>query len=330
MLSTDITVLKQVHQWLTEGYSVWLTTVLKTYGSSPRQPGAMCAIREDGALIGSVSGGCIEDDLKDKVLAGLLADDEIVFFTYGESIIDRDRFRLPCGGTLRLAVEKITESDWLLKVLDAIEQRRQVTRRLQLSNRQSIVQPASSKDKTVEENSQQIAFVYGPRARLLLIGAGETSSYLAKMASALDYQVLVAEPREEMQLTWLPEDGELLAMMPDDAVVKIQPDLNTSIITLTHDPKLDDMALLEALKSEAFYIGALGSKRRNAKRRERLALFDLTPKQIARLHGPVGLDIGSKTPAEIAVAILAELIELKHARSQRHDNQADIRAVSNG
>tara|TARA_R110002153_G_scaffold18021_2_gene62942 strand:- start:1967 stop:2959 length:993 start_codon:yes stop_codon:yes gene_type:complete len=330
MLSTDITVLKQVQQWLAEGYSVWLTTVLKTYGSSPRQPGAMCAIRDDGALVGSVSGGCIEDDLKDKALAGLLADDEIVFLSYGDSINDRDRFRLPCGGSLRLAVEKVTESDWLVNVLDAIEHRQQVKRRLQLGNRQSIVEAASSLDKTIVENPQEIAFVYGPRARLLLIGAGETSSYLAKMASALDYQVLIAEPREDMQLTWLPEDGELLAMMPDDAVIKIEPDRYTSIITLTHDPKLDDMALLEALKSEAFYIGALGSKRTNAKRRERLAMFDLTPNQIARLHGPVGLDIGSKTPAEIAVAILAELIELKHASSQQQGYQADIRIVSNG
>jgi len=330
MLSTDITVLKQVHQWLADGYSVWLTTVLKTYDSSPRQPGAMCAIREDGALIGSVSGGCIEDDLKDKALTGLFADDEIVFLSYGESINDRDRFRLPCGGSLRLAVEKVTESDWLLKVLDAIEQRQQVKRRLQLSNRQSLVESASSIDKTVVESPHEIAFVYGPRTRLLLIGAGETSSYLAKMASALDYQVFVAEPREDMQLTWLPEDGELLAMMPDDAVIKIEPDRHTSIITLTHDPKLDDMALLEALKSDAFYIGALGSKRTNAKRRERLALFDLTPNQIARLHGPVGLDIGSRTPAEIAVAILAELIELKHAANKYQRYPTDIRVVSNG
>jgi len=330
MLSTDITVLKQVQQWLTEGYSVWLATVLKTYGSSPRQPGAMCAIRDDGALVGSVSGGCIEDHLKDKVLAGLLIDDEIVFLSYGESINDRDRFRLPCGGSLRLAVEKVTESDWLLKVLDAIEQRQPVKRRLQLGNRQSIIEPAIRVDKTVVENIHEIAFVYGPRARLLLIGAGETSSYLAKMASALDYQVLIAEPREDMQLTWLPEDGELLAMMPDDAVIKILPDRYTSIIALTHDPKLDDMALLEALKSEAFYIGALGSKRTNAKRRERLAMFDLTPNQIARLHGPVGLDIGSKTPAEIAVAILAELIELKHASGQQQGYRTNIRIVSNG
>lgn len=329
MQSTDITVLKQVQQWLTEGHSVWLSTVMKTYGSSPRQPGAMCAIRDDGALVGSVSGGCIEEDLKDKALQGGLTHDDIVFLTYGESIADRDRFRLPCGGTLRLAVEKVTELTWLSEVLEAIEQGRQIKRRVQLRNQASIIEVVSETDKQVEEQANQLAFVYGPRARLLLIGAGETSSYLAKMASALDYHVLVAEPREDMQLTWQSDDGELLAMMPDDAVIKIKPDLNTSIITLTHDPKLDDMALLEALKSDAFYIGALGSKRTNAKRRERLALFDLTQDEIARLHGPVGLDIGSKTPAEIAVAILAELVQLKQ-NDQQQSEKPSIRAVSNG
>ncbi|WP_273149729.1 XdhC family protein [Methylophaga thiooxydans] len=327
MQSTDITVLKQAQQWLTEGHSVWLSTVLKTYGSSPRQPGAMCAIREDGALVGSVSGGCIEDDLKDKALQGALTDDEIVFLTYGESVEERDRFRLPCGGTLRLAVEKITDARWLNEVLAAIEHGQQVKRRVSLHSRENVIETVSQFDKQVEEQQNQLAFIYGPRARLLLIGAGETSSYLAKMASALDYHVMVAEPREDMQLTWQSDDGELLAMMPDDAVIKIKPDFNTSIITLTHDPKLDDMALLEALKSDAFYIGALGSSRTNAKRRERLAMFDLTQEQISRLHGPVGLDIGSKTPAEIAVSILAELVKLK--QSQQHQLQhPKIRAVS--
>jgi xanthine dehydrogenase accessory factor len=330
MQSTDITVLRQLHDWLTSGHSVWLTTVLKTYGSSPRQPGAMCAIRQDGALLGSVSGGCIEEDLKEKALTGLLPESEVIFLTYGESVKERDRFRLPCGGTLRLAVEKVTDIAWVIEVLDKIEQRQPVKRRLSLNAVDSSVQPANANDNSpVVESAAELHFVYGPRARLLLIGAGETSSYLAKMALALDYQVLVAEPREEMQLTWQTEDGELLAMMPDDAVVRVGPDNNTAIITLTHDPKLDDMALLEALKSDAFYVGALGSSRTNAKRRERLAMFDLTAEQIARLHGPVGLDIGSKTPAEIAVSILAELVQLRQSK-QPSVQQATIRAVSNG
>jgi len=328
MQSTDITVLRQVLSWHEAGHVVWLSTVIKTYGSSPRQPGAMCAIREDGALIGSVSGGCIEEDLKDKVLSGELARTKLRLLTYGESVEERDRFRLPCGGTLRLSLEKVTDINWVKQVLEKIEQRRTIQRRLDIVQAQSFNQPADS-EHLVQESATELTFSYGPRARLLLIGAGETSSYLAKMASALDYQVLVAEPREEMQLTWQTEDGELLAMMPDDAVVQVGPDNHTAIITLTHDPKLDDMALLEALKSDAFYIGALGSSRTNAKRRERLAMFDLTAEQIARLHGPVGLDIGSKTPAEIAVSILAELVQLRRSK-QPSVQQATIRAVSNG
>ncbi len=328
MQSTDITVLRQVLSWQEAGHVVWLSTVIKTYGSSPRQPGAMCAIRQDGALIGSVSGGCIEEDLKDKVLSGELAGTKLRLLTYGESVEERDRFRLPCGGTLRLSLEKVTDINWVKQVLETIEQRRTIQRRLDIVQAQSFIEPADSED-LVQEKATELTFSYGPRARLLLIGAGETSSYLAKMASAVDYQVLVAEPREDMQQTWLAEDGELLAMMPDDAVLNIAPDQHTAIITLTHDPKLDDMALLEALKSEAFFIGALGSSRTNAKRRERLAMFDLTPEQIDRLHGPVGLDIGSKTPAEIAVSILAQLIRLRR-KSQQSQQQPVVRAVSNG
>ena len=329
MQSTDITVLKQLQKWIEGGHTVWLATVLKTYGSSPRQPGAMCAIRDDGVLVGSVSGGCIEDDLMDKAHNGFLAEKDIIFQTYGESIEERDRFRLPCGGTLRLSVEKITDTDWVSTVLEKIEQRQQVRRLLSLADKKSVIAPANRFNDLVTEAPKQLGFVYGPRYRLLLIGAGETSSYLAKMATALDYQVLVAEPREEMQSSWLAEDGELLPMMPDDAVIKIEPDSTTAIITLSHDPKLDDMALLEALKSDAFYIGALGSKRTNTKRRERLAMFDLTQEQIARLHGPVGLDIGSKTPAEIAVSILAELVQIRRFEQDMTQHH-EIRAISNG
>jgi xanthine dehydrogenase accessory factor len=332
MQSTDITVLKQAEQWLNQGYVVWLATVLKTYGSSPRQAGAMCIIREDGAVIGSVSGGCIEEDLKNKVTQNLFAQDSVTIQTYGETVDERDRFRLPCGGTLRLSVEKLVESDWIAQALKAIETRQQITRRLTLATQQSVIETTQSSKSAVNETIQQIQYTYGPNARLLLIGAGETSAYLARMASALDYQVMVVEPREEMQLTWRAEDGELLAMMPDDAVIKIQADQQTAIIALTHDPKLDDMALLEALKTDAFYVGALGSIRTNNKRRERLAMFDLTEAEIARLHGPVGLSIGSKTPAEIAVAILAELIQLKRQQAtvEQTISKPELFVVSNG
>jgi xanthine dehydrogenase accessory factor len=328
MQSTDITVLNKAHQWLQTGETVWLVTVLSTYGSSPRQPGAMCAINQQGLIVGSVSGGCIEDDLRDKINAGEFNADTLFFHVYGESLEDRDRFRLPCGGTLRLVIEKLTESSWLEEVLASLNIREQVKRTV-FHNGQSLIEPVSVPGSEIVETSQQLSFVYGPRQRLLIIGAGETSTYLASMATALDYKVYVADPREDMQLQWDESNGELMPMMPDDAVLELNPDQQTSIITLTHDPKLDDMALLEALKTDAFFVGSLGSKRTNAKRRERLALFDLTPQQIARLHGPVGLEIGSKTPAEIAVSILAQLVQL-NAERKKSAPQVEIRAVSNG
>lgn len=321
MNSTDITVLRRLRDWLQQAPLVWLVTVIKTYGSSPRQPGAMLALRQDGVLVGSVSGGCIEDDLIDKVRSAQLDATQCRLLTYGETADERERFKLPCGGTLELLLEPVKSTDWIDKVLTHIEQQRLIKRRIKLTDSTSELDSAVSHEARVSVEDKTVSVVYGPRWRMLIIGAGETSSYLAQLASTLDYQVLVCDPREEMQQGWQHADSELLTMMPDDAVNHIEPDLNTVIIALTHDPKLDDMALLEALKSGAFYVGALGSKATNAKRRERLAMFDLSDNEIARLHGPVGLSIGSKTPAEIAIAIVAELIAERHQREKTQSSQ---------
>jgi xanthine dehydrogenase accessory factor len=152
---------------------------------------------------------------------------------------------------------------------------------------------------------------------LLIIGAVQISSYLATMAQALGYEVTVCDPREEYRDGWKVDGAHLSTAMPDDAVTTLRPDSGTAIVALTHDPKLDDMALLEALRSPAFYVGALGSQRSNAKRRDRLAQhFGITPDELARLHGPVGLFIGSRTPPEIAVSILAEMTAAKHGVGQ--------------
>ncbi len=317
MQSTDITVLTQLNAWLDQSCSVWLVTVIKTYGSSPRQPGAMCVLRDDGMLVGSVSGGCIEDDLKEKLSAGLLPADNAQIVTYGATAEERERFKLPCGGTLDLLIEPVKQPHWLVTVLEHINSHQLITRTIDLtaSTHSITTSEATADSAPVRHSDSSVAITYGPRWRMLIIGTSETSVYLAQMAQALDYHVYVAEPRHDMQHNWNTQHGDLLTMMPDDAVSYLNPDMNTVIIALTHDPKLDDMALLEALKSDAFYVGALGSKRNNENRRERLALFDLTHEHIARLHGPVGLSIGSKTPAEIAVAILAELIQLRHQRS---------------
>ena len=312
MDSLDLEVLKTLQGWQSSGQAQWLLTVVETFGSSPRPPGAMLALRADGLAVGSVSGGCIEDDLVWCARQGELSSERAELISYGVTREEAQRFGLPCGGAMRLLVEPVKpDAAWVGQVLAAISRHRLLRRSLNLATLQVTLGGAAPFDR-LQFDGQVLNTVHGPRWRLLIIGAGQTSSYLVRMAQALDYQVVVCDPREEMRATWAVPDTLLLGDMPDDAVQALEVDSRTAIIALTHDPKLDDMALLEALKSPAFYVGALGSKANNDKRRERLALFDLTAEEISRLHGPVGLAIGSRTPPEIAVAILAELISVRN------------------
>lgn len=319
MDSVDLSVLKSLREWQAGDQPLWLVTVVETFGSSPRPPGAMLALRGDGLAVGSVSGGCIEDDLVLRAQRGQLPVDRCEVLTFGVTSEEARRFRLPCGGVIRLVVEPIQKNpvqkaDWLEQVLQLVRAHRLVRRTLHLDSLQVELDDASRTD-SISFDGTTLATVHGPRWRMLIIGAGQTSAYLARMAQALDYQVTVCDPRAEMRHTWDVPDTTLMSEMPDDAVLSLQADNSTVIIALTHDPKLDDMALLEALKSPAFYVGALGSQANNKKRRERLAMFDLSPEEISRLHGPVGLNIGSRTPPEIAVSILAHLISIRNPSS---------------
>jgi xanthine dehydrogenase accessory factor len=161
---------------------------------------------------------------------------------------------------------------------------------------------------------------FGPRYRMLLIGGGQLTEYLATMALFSGFEVVVCEPREEVRAGWRVAGATLVAEMPDDAVAAFCPDGRSVVIALSHDPKLDDLALLEALKSDAFYVGAIGSRRNNEARRRRLEEhFDLAPEELARLRGPVGVYIGSKTPPEIAVSILAEVVAVKNGVAVPHE-----------
>lgn len=311
MDSVDLSVLKTLREWQSGKLHLWLVTVIEIFGSSPRPKGAMLVLREDGFSVGSVSGGCIEDDLVLRAKRGQLPIDHCDVLTYGVTRDEAQRFGLPCGGTMRLIIEPVQNAAWVENALQLIQSHQLVRRTLHLNSLKVELGDASRTD-SVSFDGETLTTVHGPRWRLLIIGAGQTSAYLARMAQALDYQVNICDPREEMRQTWDVPDTVMMTEMPDDAVLVLQVDARTAIIALTHDPKLDDMALMKALKSPAFYIGALGSKVNNTKRRERLALFDLTPEEIARLHGPVGLNIGSRTPPEIAVSILADLITVRN------------------
>ena len=272
----------------------------------------MLAIRDDGLVAGSVSGGCVEDDLIDKIRNHSLQMERPIVVTYGVTKEEAERFGLPCGGTLRIVLEQVSDDAALTELLSRVERHELVARTLDMKTGHVTLGSATSSD-VLAFDGDRLKGVYGPRWRLLIVGAGQLSRYLAQMAQALDYHVTVCDPRAEYADTWDIEGAKLDRGMPDDVVVSMNLDSHSAVVAVTHDPKIDDLALMEALKSPAFYVGALGSRLNSEKRRERLALFDLSQAEIDRLHGPVGLRIGSKTPPEIAVAILAEMTAVRHA-----------------
>jgi len=311
MDSVDLEVVRSAEAWRKAGHRVTLGTIVKTWGSAPRPVGAVVAVRGDGQIAGSVSGGCVEDDLVEKVRAGALAAERPAVLTYGVTNEEATRWGLPCGGTLQLVLEPVSEQSALGPLLEMIAAQRLVRRRLEMDSGRVSLEPGRGED-VVEFDGKLLVTVHGPRWRLIMIGAGQLTRYLAEMARMLDYQVTVIDPREEYADGWDLAGVALDRGMPDDVLLRLNLDGHSAVVALTHDPKLDDMALLEALKSAAFYVGAIGSKKNNDARRKRLREFDLSEGEIARLHGPVGLYIGSKTPPEIAVAILAEMTATRH------------------
>ncbi|HWI10220.1 MAG TPA: XdhC family protein [Burkholderiaceae bacterium] len=322
MDSLDLQVLSQARDWLAQGHKVWLVTVIETWGSAPRPPGALLCLRDDGQVAGSVSGGCVEDDLIDRLRHGeRVATPSLI--AYGVTKEEAARFGLPCGGNLRLVQEPLQDAAWIDEVLARTARHELVARRLDLATGAVVVEAASRGD-VFAFDGQQLVALFGPRWRLLIIGAGQLSRAVAQMALMLDFEVICCDPREEYNLSWDIPGTTFSKAMPDDLVLELQLDPHSAVVAVTHDPKLDDLVLLEALKSPAFYIGALGSRGNTAKRRERLELFDLSAAEIDRLHGPIGLDIGSKTPAEIAVSIVAEIVAVKNGvlLKQKKDGSA--------
>jgi xanthine dehydrogenase accessory factor len=310
MDSLDLQVLSQARDWFATGEPVWLVTVIETWGSAPRPAGALLALRGDGLVVGSVSGGCVEDDLIDRVRHGERVGHPSLI-TYGVTKEEAARFGLPCGGNLRLVQEPLQSVAWIDEVLERTARHELVARTLDLSTGEVHIEPAARSER-FSFDGDRLRALFGPRWRMLIIGAGQLSRVLAQMALALDFEVICCDPREEYHLTWDVPGTSFSKAMPDDLVTELQLDPNSAVMAVTHDPKLDDMALLEALKSPAFYVGALGSRSNTAARKQRLKLFDLSDAEIDRLHGPIGLDIGSRTPAEIAVSILAEVVAVKN------------------
>jgi xanthine dehydrogenase accessory factor len=320
MENLDVMVLRTLRDWRAAGQRALLATVVRTWGSSPRPIGSIMALSETGAVVGSVSGGCIEDDLIYRFTQAYSGQGEVKhipsgapgFVKYGITADEAHRFGLPCGGTLELLLEYDPDADQLAALVTALEGGQLMQRTVRLADGAVTLAPASAPEElTVSDTA--LVNTFGPEYRMLLIGAGQLTEYLATMALFSGFAVTVCDPREEYRGAWSVAGAKVVADMPDDVVTAFKPDRRSCVVALTHDPKLDDLALLEALKTEAFYVGAIGSRRNNDARHARMVEhFDQTDDDLKRLRGPIGIYIGSKTPPEIAVSVMAEILAVKN------------------
>jgi xanthine dehydrogenase accessory factor len=308
-----------LRDWRGAGKHALLATVVRTWGSSPRPVGSIMALCQDGAVVGSVSGGCIEDDLIHRFTqayapgsARSLPKGPPEWVKYGISADEAHRFGLPCGGTLELLLEFDPDAQGLAALVSQLDAGSLVQRSVKLLDGHAELQ-ACSAAADCHATDTHLVNTFGPEFRMLLIGAGPLTECLATMAIFCGFAVTVCDPREEYRGSWALGGVTMRTEMPDDVVLDMRPDRRTCVVALTHDPKLDDMALLEALKTEAFYIGAIGSRRNNEARQQRMIEhFDETAESLQRLRGPIGLYIASKTPPEIAVSIMGEILAVKN------------------
>ncbi|MEE9334575.1 MAG: XdhC family protein [Granulosicoccaceae bacterium] len=290
--------------WLDEGHTADLVTVVSTFGSSPRPLGSIAAVRDDGKLVGSVSGGCVEQNLVEHFSRSKKQHQKLFEI---EDKAARE-FGLPCGGKLELLFERIDDAAQIHLVLELLDRRQLVKRVVHTEGSQPTIIVEADANSAFSYDDNRVTQVFGPGWRVLLVGAGELSFYTAQFAQTLDFDVRVIDPRPKIRGSWQLDSITVEDLLPDEAVSLFANDERSAVMALSHDAELDDLALQEALPSSAFYVGALGSRGNNKKRLARLAHFGLVDDELARLHGPIGLSIDSRTSAEIAISIMAQVI----------------------
>ncbi len=302
-------------RWHRDGRGAALATVIQTWGSAPRRVGAQLAISGDGQIEGSVSGGCVEGavvlEAQEALAAGAARELE-----YGVSDGDAFAVGLACGGTIRILVEPVGSAlpeDLLAALVQARADRQAVAYVVDLDSgarhlaRDGHAERFRMDRSGFEDDSRQFIAVHNPPLRLIVVGAVHIAQALLPMARVAGYDPVLVDPRDAFGSAARFPGERILNDWPDEAVARIGLDARSALVLLTHDPKLDDPALRAALASDCFYIGALGSTRTHAKRVARMEEAGFDAAAIARIHGPVGLDIGAAGPAEIALSILAEM-----------------------
>lgn len=309
---------EQALAWVRAGQGAALATVIETWGSAPRRVGAQLVVSGTGEMEGSVSGGCVEGAVVVEALEALEEGGTRVL-EYGVSDGDAFAVGLACGGNIRVLVEPVGETgmpvDMLEQLVQARATRQQIAYEVALdgSARALVTKGHAERfrmDRSgISEDGRTFVAVHNPPLRLILVGGVHIAQHLAGMAKATGFDPVIVDPREAFGSESRFPGAQVVNDWPDEALSRIGVDARTAVVLLTHDPKLDDPALEIALRSEAFYIGALGSRRTHATRVGRMQDAGFDVETIGRIHGPVGLNIGAAGPAEIAVSILAQMIQ---------------------
>jgi xanthine dehydrogenase accessory factor len=315
---TETKSLKLAHDWHLSGRKTALATVVETWGSAPRPVGSLLVIDGDGAMEGSVSGGCVEGAVIVEALEAL-EDGKPRLLDYGVSDDEAFAVGLACGGRIRVLVEPIGTAmpvAILEALVEASEAKQPVAYVVDLESEKRRVADTTEfmnrfrSDKSgVEDDGRTFVAIHNPPLRMIIVGAVHIAQHLVPMARACGYAPTVIDPRGAFGADARFPGETILDDWPDEALVAMKPDTRTAVVTLTHDPKLDDPAIMATFGTNAFYLGCLGSTRTHAKRVGRLQDAGFTEADIARIHAPVGLNIGGKSPAEIAVSIMAQVTE---------------------
>lgn len=321
MQHLDLQVIEQAHAWCEEGETVWLCTVLATFGSSPRAPGSWMAVRQDGQHIGSLSGGCVEENFIQR-LSDRAFDRPITLVRYGDPEADqRTNISLPCGGMLEVLIERLPATPntfgHLTTLLAALQGQERVLRNVHLSSGERYFSAETGLGPRVVKDIEQdiVQMRLAPARRLIIAGISAISTPCASFAVTLGFEVIVCDPDETACRNFSVPGVDVKALLPSQYIASGNCHGATAIVALTHDPRIDDLAMMEAVHTPAFYIGVMGSRRSSAARAERLTRSGrLTEAQVERIHMPIGLALGSKTPAEIALAVMADIVRVQHGK----------------
>jgi len=316
MQHLDLLVIRQALQWSATGRRVWLCTVLSTYGSAPRAPGSLLAATAEGEWIGSLSGGCVEDEFLERLAAGAFPE-PVHLVRYGGGSDLHSQISLPCGGVLDVLVENLPADcavqAHLRELESALAGQRRLIRDVALPSGERRLLADNTQGPRVERQPNRLRVRVGAAQRLLLAGYSSVAQVCAQFAQGLGFEVVLCDPREEvLQGVDLP-GVEIRRELPSEVIRRGGCHADTAVVALTHDPRIDDLAMIEAVRTEAFYIGVMGSRLTSAKRFERLRrVGGLDDAALARIIAPIGLNLGSKTPAEIALAVLADILRVRN------------------